>query len=162
MSDDIISDLVGHSHRPSEHERNRRASVLSLIECSDLPRTTRHPHVEGKICECGASEWAFLRFIKADGDAIAVYACATCGAGGSGSHGVKKLFVNPAGLPIVNDNRADRCEVCGALGVQVHHWAPRHLFGTEADVWPTSKLCVNHHTYWHDKVTPNMASKRAA
>lgn len=159
---DIIEDLVGSGIRLSPHQLARRALVLSLIECSDLPRTTRHPHVAGKSCLCGTSEWAFLRFIKADGDAVAVYACVTCGAGGTGSHAVRKSYIDPTGLPIVNDNRKDRCEVCGALGVQVHHWAPRHLFGNQADVWPTSKLCVDHHAYWHSKVTPGMAEKRAA
>ena len=162
MGEDILGELLGSVNRVSPHQQRKRAAILELIHRHAVPLTSRHPHVAGKSCECGGQQWAFLRFIKADGDAIAVYACVFCGAGGTGSHGVSKNLVRPDGLPIVNDNRADRCEVCGHLGVQVHHWAPRHLFDGEADVWPTSKLCVECHQRWHRLVTPNMASKRAA
>jgi len=161
MSDDIIGALVGHGYRLSQYERDRRALVVSLIESSDLPRTTEHPHVSGMTCECGASEWAFLRFIKADGDDVAVFACVVCGAGGKGSHAVKKSYIDPTGLPIVKDKRSESCQVCGHFGVQTHHWAPVHLFGAEAWIWPTANLCVTCHQRWHRLVTPNMALKRA-
>ena len=33
------------------------------------------------------------------------------------------------------------CEVCGLNEGELHHWAPQFLFGSEADMWPTSYLC---------------------
>lgn len=44
------------------------------------------------------------------------------------------------------------CVVCGARGTELHHWAPRHLFGEEADLWPTANLCPACHTRWHTTV----------
>lgn len=49
------------------------------------------------------------------------------------------------------------CEACyrEAAELQLHHWAPRHLFGDErADYWPTAMLCLPCHQRWHDLVTP--------
>lgn len=45
-----------------------------------------------------------------------------------------------------------RCayEYCDNFGDHQHHWAPRNTFGVrEADRWPTSFLCPEHHTKWH-------------
>lgn len=44
------------------------------------------------------------------------------------------------------------CARCGARGTQLHHWAPKELF-EDAEEWPQSYLCRNHHQEWHDKVT---------
>jgi len=65
---------------------------------------------------------------------------------------------NSAALPVVNDYReaAPVCEVCGAVGVELHHWAPVHLFGIEAHNWPTAYLCPQCHALWHTRVTPGM------
>lgn len=43
------------------------------------------------------------------------------------------------------------CERCGTTeGTQLHHWAPRAIFGgREADRWPTSWLCPDCHALWH-------------
>lgn len=51
------------------------------------------------------------------------------------------------------------CAVCGKLGTEWHHWAPRALkdhFGDnkEWEKWPTAFLCKEHHRMWHDIVTP--------
>lgn len=32
---------------------------------------------------------------------------------------------------------------------EVHHIAPRALFGTECEKWPTVYLCIEHHAKWH-------------
>lgn len=55
------------------------------------------------------------------------------------------------------------CERCGATeaGVEVHHWAPRHLFD-DADNWPVSYLCRSCHTEWHQVVTPDMSRRISA
>jgi glutamate formiminotransferase len=49
-----------------------------------------------------------------------------------------------------------KCEVCNADEGELHHWAPQHLFGAEADRWPVSYLCRACHRKWHDLVTPEM------
>lgn len=49
------------------------------------------------------------------------------------------------------------CAVCGRPNVENHHWAPRHLFGDDADVWPQAYLCPDCHRTWHNLVTPEMS-----
>ena len=53
----------------------------------------------------------------------------------------------------------NKCAVCGNKDVELHHFAPYHLFGSEAERWPTAYLCRFHHKQWHDLVTPNMCNK---
>lgn len=61
-------------------------------------------------------------------------------------------------IPIVeNYSTLVQCEVCGALGAELHHFAPKYLFGDEAEDYPKSYLCDYHHTHWHNLVTPNMS-----
>jgi len=55
-------------------------------------------------------------------------------------------------LPIVVDylDQAPPCEVCGSLaGTELHHWAPRHIFGDRAEQYPKSWLCKACHDEWH-------------
>jgi hypothetical protein len=55
-------------------------------------------------------------------------------------------------LPIGIDDRMGRppCTRCGAFGTELHHFAPRAVFGKEeADLWPTAWLCSGCHDYWH-------------
>ena len=59
-------------------------------------------------------------------------------------------------LEIDRDHREHGCVVCSQLGVENHHWSPRHLFGDEAERWPQDWLCKEHHDQWHNTVTPNM------
>lgn len=46
-------------------------------------------------------------------------------------------------------NSRPPCVVCGARGTDIHHWAPRALFGDESDLWPTAWLCPPCHQRWH-------------
>ena len=55
--------------------------------------------------------------------------------------------------------KSEPCSVCGQLGTEWHHFAPRHLF-EDADRWPTAYLCRAHHREWHDKLTPKMGGKK--
>ena len=66
----------------------------------------------------------------------------------------------PEYIPKIVDHR--QCCVCGADGAEVHHWAPFHIFGDEADKWPVALLCVKCHLRWHKLVTPEMSSRRGA
>lgn len=52
------------------------------------------------------------------------------------------------------------CVVCGEKGCELHHFAPRYLFGDAAEDWPKEYLCRKHHAQWHDLVTPNMSLNR--
>ena len=66
----------------------------------------------------------------------------------------------PMSIPLWKDNRTDApCARCtrSSDGVELHHWAPRHLFA-DADWWPTSNLCRWCHGVWHSVMTP--AGKR--
>jgi hypothetical protein len=52
------------------------------------------------------------------------------------------------------------CAVCGTVShLETHHFAPRHLFGGDADRWPTARICGPCHRRWHDLVTPNMCKR---
>ena len=43
------------------------------------------------------------------------------------------------------------CVVCGQPASELHHWAPRAVFGKdEAETWPRSWLCAGHHQQWHN------------
>jgi len=53
------------------------------------------------------------------------------------------------------------CEVCKSTeNVEVHHWAPAHLFGRECDKWPIAYLCRPCHVRWHQIVTPDMGKRK--
>lgn len=55
-------------------------------------------------------------------------------------------------LETKSDRRGpERCEVCSARGVELHHWAPREWFADECEKWPTGYLCPPCHRYWHTK-----------
>lgn len=60
-------------------------------------------------------------------------------------------------LPLLMPDLSARCVVCGDRNCELHHWAPRHLFGEECEKWPKDYLCVKCHARWHELLTPNMA-----
>lgn len=53
---------------------------------------------------------------------------------------------------------APRCSRCGKRGAEVHHWAPRKIFGDDCEKWPKDTLCVDCHKLWHKLVTPTICS----
>lgn len=54
------------------------------------------------------------------------------------------------------------CRVCNSKGAEMHHWAPKHIFGDEAERWPKDLLCRTCHARWHNMVTPNMTRAKEA
>ena len=48
----------------------------------------------------------------------------------------------------------DTCSVdgCGGRSIEVHHWAPRSVFGAACEHWPTDPLCLAHHREWHGRL----------
>ncbi len=69
-------------------------------------------------------------------------------------------FVEFEDLPVVGEQINRLCQgPCKRITVcQVHHVAPRHLFGEAADDWPIVWLCKSCHAEWHRIVTPAMCS----
>lgn len=104
------------------------------------------------------------------GSTIFPLVCAACGE--VSTRYVKRIDAERAhaeglDVPMVETRTMSRfhganvCEACKLeTGTEVHHWAPRHLFGDEADAWPTANLCVECHKRWHALVTPNMSRKK--
>lgn len=42
---------------------------------------------------------------------------------------------------------------CSAPGAEIHHFAPRHVFGpVECERWPVAPLCPKHHREWHKRI----------
>lgn len=62
-------------------------------------------------------------------------------------------------VPVIADYsmQAPPCRVCGKRGVELHHWAPKALFGDEAEVWPQDFLCRACHTRWHQTINGSAA-----
>lgn len=61
-------------------------------------------------------------------------------------------------VQILEEKPKSVCEVCQELGAELHHWAPRALFGELCSLWPKSWLCRRCHELWHNKVTPQIFS----
>ncbi len=58
-------------------------------------------------------------------------------------------------LPIFADYRSNNppCYICGAIGTEEHHFAPKELFPETFEKWPKAYLCKLHHREWHNKIT---------
>lgn len=65
-------------------------------------------------------------------------------------------------LPILMPDCFSRCAVCGNRNAELHHWAPLHLFGSDAEKWPKDYLCKSCHDQWHRMVTPGMSDREGA
>lgn len=58
-------------------------------------------------------------------------------------------------LPVLMPEAATRCVKCGERKAELHHWAPRAIFGDACEDWPKDYLCIKCHDEWHKQVTPN-------
>ena len=65
----------------------------------------------------------------------------------------------PGALPVHDDIDTTPCERCGGTdnGIEVHHWAPRHLF-RDCERWPTARLCPPCHREWHNTINKKAAT----
>lgn len=53
-------------------------------------------------------------------------------------------------LPVVERDGQTLCEVCQRAGpVEQHHLAPRAIFGSESERWPSVWVCRGCHERWH-------------
>lgn len=117
-----------------------------------------------------------VRLTAANGATHAMWRCETCGRNTAGTPDKQVPFVGRTellrwrvvveDLPPVTDYRSTEhpCVVCGRTETELHHFAPRAVFDTEADNWPTAWLCSGPdgcHARWHKLVTPNMRRAKA-
>lgn len=117
-------------------------------------------------CECANRVLSYGRMLRSDGSRAVIRYCASCG-GRVSAQAVAEWRVEEEGheideLPLLVDYRDEgpECEVdgCTSTNTQLHHWAPRHIFGDDAWLWPTSHLCrEKHHPEWHIMMTPEMS-----
>jgi hypothetical protein len=117
------------------------------------------------VCQhCGCRRIAFGLHINRSGAKTVIARCSNCGYNpikNKPFYSVKDFDIET--MPVLMDDRPDSepCAVCKEKrGSQYHHFAPRHLFGTECEDWPGAWLCKKHHDQWHDIVTPNMRKAR--
>lgn len=60
-------------------------------------------------------------------------------------------------LPVIMPFIYTRCARCGNRTTELHHWAPKAIFGKdECERWPMDYLCVDCHAQWHRQVTPQL------
>lgn len=60
-------------------------------------------------------------------------------------------------LPVIANAPTSRCARCGSRNCELHHWAPKGIFGKdEAEQWPQDFLCKSCHDLWHMAVTPQL------
>lgn len=128
---------------------------------------TLHKEYTCKKCD-RTTRVKLVRTITTSGISQVYWQCPACNDNASGGavyikHEIlRKYKVEIDDLPVVNDYRSleNACVVCGALGAERHHWAPRYLFGDKAEEYPTAYLCNYHHMLWHKLVTPKMSEKK--
>lgn len=59
-------------------------------------------------------------------------------------------------LPVLSEPLTSRCAKCGSRGTELHHWAPKAVFGEDSDKWPQDYLCKPCHDEWHEKMSKNV------
>jgi hypothetical protein len=127
--------------------------------------------VESERCKrCGTS-CLLARDLAANGKPQYFWWCAHCARVADPSRPfvakeyiVRVLRDDPDTLPIITrypELKNPKCEYhgCERTDTEYHHWAPRHLF-TDAEDWPGSYLCGEHHPHWHRIMTPHMSQHR--
>lgn len=86
--------------------------------------------------------------------AIAAY-CTNCDRRATEDAWISKRRFTPAeidAMPIAaNYTGSEKCqyEGCNMTAIEWNHYAPRSLFGEDADHWPIGPLCRMHHRTWH-------------
>lgn len=122
-------------------------------------------------CNAGVERQYMTRTITASSVNQFRWMCAGCGKNpritvDNIAHDVIDLWISSGFIPkiddieIANNYQAHQCEICDAVGVELHHFAPQSMsddFGDTWCKWPTIYLCPFHHRLWHELVTPQMS-----
>lgn len=104
------------------------------------------------LSECEHENTTLGRNVLVSGASAVWERCDDCGANVSGPGMWRSYSGDVEALPVFDDRRRSRppCVRCGAWGTELHHWAPRAVFGElEAELWPTAYLCRDCHASWH-------------
>lgn len=111
-----------------------------------------------KCQKCNSENMGIGTYNTASGSVIHPWFCLDCGK--RTTVYVKKTELKNYKITdvVFESEYKQTCERCGALGAELHHYAPRHLFD-DYDRWATGYLCVPCHILWHRVVTPNMCKK---
>lgn len=108
-----------------------------------------------KVCQkCGNEQITFYAQINQSGAKVVTARCDKCKQiPFIGMPFLSKKDFEWDTLPLIENFSlsSEPCAVCGKLGTQLHHFAPRHLWPETADEWPTAYLCQDHHDEWHRK-----------
>ena len=113
--------------------------------------------------QCGARAWGIGTATTASGSTVHPYYCRGCGT--KTQLYEKKEVAKQLGCESqleIRIYKQRQCVVCGAIGAELHHFAPFHLFGSDSGRWPTAYLCVPCHVRWHQLVTPHMGKRKEA
>lgn len=105
--------------------------------------------------------WKLGKRIVSNGSTQYPFFCGQCGY--ITTHYAKKAIaekMTPPPLELTQAREMPECVVCGKIGAEYHHWAPRYIFGGDCENWPKSYLCVECHLKWHSLVTPDMSISR--
>lgn len=107
--------------------------------------------------------------IFANGSVNYVWVCVVCGC--KNPEGSNQMYIprekvllklTPAqieDLPVICRPPNARCVVCGNRNCELHHWAPRGIFGDDCEKWPQDYLCPGCHRVWHQRVTPQLVGE---
>jgi hypothetical protein len=104
---------------------------------------------------CRHGSGAELLALVARNGAMHVYnGCRVCHANLEGGRFHPADNIDVTVLPVGTDLRLNNppCQVCGAFGTELHHWAPAAIFGQESALWPTAHLCPGCHQEWHRRL----------
>jgi len=117
------------------------------------------------LCKCDPKTVELVRIQDSLRRLIPVFRCVGCSIVAT-CKPIRKGLLNPKDVAESVIIERDRplaylveCEVCGETPAQLHHWAPRALFGEYvADDWPMSWLCQPCHSHWHLVLNLHLAS----
>ena len=162
---DVADELSGRRNRPWLLENIRK--------CEQAGAEVNPWHPLG-LEECHGCKqlygWYIVTIIDTKGRPVRRAICVSCGVTSSGG----KIKDN-ADAPIIDSNACPKCggpgcqrcsEMCVVQGcesytyVERHHWAPWAAFGGDAELWPISNLCKEHHDAWH-RVMGHGAERKA-
>ena len=105
---------------------------------------------------CGRTTFEYCKVVMGSGKIHIARRCRLCKSQ-IGQWVSKKLLkgIDLDTLPLLADYRLNNepCAVCGVLGTELHHWAPKELFPDDFEKWPQSWLCPTHHQEWHNRIT---------
>lgn len=112
-------------------------------------------------------EAILIRMFTVSGSEVFLWSCPFCEK--RNPFGGKQMFISKVticehltkdqidSLPVQMPDCSVRCVRCGAREAELHHWAPRAIFGDkDCEKWPKDYLCRDCHKFWHKMVTPQL------